>query len=418
MEQNDNSAPMKRFITSAAQFHRLQEEARAAALLSANSARCADFPANDNNALIALVDEALDAINNIHGVLDNVGDNPNENSDIRAIRNMARDRQEQLVWAALFKCRDIQLGIRNPDVYAPEFPNFMSRWKAFVSFLRSSKAGAADLFAPSYMDRYVSNPVKELDVRLPLPMPRLCAGKQLKPYNIDIKAARDNGRIVTQNEHGAEIRDATGALIKTLVRPQKRDLNEFLDEDLPAQVKRPKKGPNTRPSAGTSAGSPAASGMSAATTGTGEHVSQAMTVNPLPVVQEEEEMPDTPQPSSSRAPIYTGLLNVTSSQPIADPSTTQHTILPFEADQQDHHVPNSTSSQGDYGHQTNLSHSPNPSSHEQPNIQTGYIEEPIAEHNHAGPHGVNAELDIYDDLNTSLPQYPSPDSYYPANQKP
>lgn len=80
--------------------------------------------------------------------------------------------------------RDIQLGIRNPDLFTPEFPNFMSRFRAFVSFVRvrifcrpsqsprygtnfgvqSTKAGVTDMFAASYMDRYIGNPVAELDV--------------------------------------------------------------------------------------------------------------------------------------------------------------------------------------------------------------------------------------------------------------
>ncbi|EGO58620.1 hypothetical protein NEUTE1DRAFT_135722 [Neurospora tetrasperma FGSC 2508] len=32
-----------------------------------------------------------------------------------------------------YKMRDIQLGIRNPDLFTPEFPNFMSRFSLQAS---------------------------------------------------------------------------------------------------------------------------------------------------------------------------------------------------------------------------------------------------------------------------------------------
>lgn len=83
MEPNNPPAPPQRFITSAAQFHQLQEEARAAALNSANAAKCADFPKIDDEKLV-LIDEVLAAMTNTAGLVDNVGENLDDNGNVRA----------------------------------------------------------------------------------------------------------------------------------------------------------------------------------------------------------------------------------------------------------------------------------------------------------------------------------------------
>ncbi|KAK3338791.1 hypothetical protein B0H65DRAFT_541693 [Neurospora tetraspora] len=286
MEPNNPPAPPQRFITSAAQFHQLQEEARAAALNSANAAKCADFPKIDDEKLV-LIDEVLAAMTNTAGLVDN------------GHRNMPRKRQEEMAWTWLYKARDIQLGIRNPDVYTPEFPNFMSRWKAFVSF--STKAGATDLFAASYMDRYIGNPIAELDTKV-----SNNHTNKLKIFNTELKGARDNGRTVTENNDTAEIRDASGILVKTLVRPRKRSLNDFLDGELPLDVTKPKRAPRSR----TATGGSVASVATAAMTGVGGQPAQGAAASALPAIQEEEEESDLPQANLSNSQVDASQLNV------------------------------------------------------------------------------------------------------------
>lgn len=100
MDPNNPHAPPQRFITSAAQFHQLQQEARAAALQGANAARCADFPRGDAEKLV-LIDELLAAMSNTVGLVDNVGNSPDENGNVKAIRNMTRERQEDMAWTWL-----------------------------------------------------------------------------------------------------------------------------------------------------------------------------------------------------------------------------------------------------------------------------------------------------------------------------
>ncbi|KAJ4385108.1 hypothetical protein N0V85_008239 [Neurospora sp. IMI 360204] len=301
MEPNNPPAPPQRFITSAAQFHQLQQEARAAALSSANAAKCADFPKTDDEKLV-LIDEVLRAMTNTTLLVDNVGENLNDNADVRAIRNMPRKRQEEMAWTWLYKARDIQLGIRNPDVYTPEFPNFMSRWKAFVSFVRSTKAGATDLFAASYMDRYIGNPIAELDTKV-----SNNHTNKLKIFNTELKGARDNGRTVTENDDIAEIRDASGALVKSLVRPRKRPLSDFMDRELPPEVAKSKRASRSR----TATGSSAASVTTATTIGNGGQPPQSAVATALPAIQEEEEeASELAQANLSNSQVDASQLNV------------------------------------------------------------------------------------------------------------
>ncbi|EAA33514.3 hypothetical protein GE21DRAFT_5279 [Neurospora crassa] len=58
-------------------------------------ARYANFPRRDNEKLV-LIDELLAAMTNTAGLVDNVGNNPDENGNVKAIRNMTRERQEML----------------------------------------------------------------------------------------------------------------------------------------------------------------------------------------------------------------------------------------------------------------------------------------------------------------------------------
>ncbi|KAL0466279.1 hypothetical protein QR685DRAFT_451304 [Neurospora intermedia] len=296
MDPNNPHAPPQRFITSAAQFHQLQQEARAAALQGANAARCADFPRGDAEKLV-LIDELLAAMSNTVGLVDNVGNSPDENGNVKAIRNMTRERQEDMAWTWLYKMRDIQLGIRNPDLFTPEFPNFMSRFRAFVSFVRSTKAGVTDTFAASYMDRYIGNPVAELDTKVSNNYTN-----KLKTYNIELKGARDNGRTVIENGNIAEIRDASGNLVKTIVKPLKRSLSDFLDGELPADVARPRRAPRSR----TATGSSAASVATAATTGVGvqQAAFQGAAAVVLPAIHEENEASTPSQASQSNVQAY------------------------------------------------------------------------------------------------------------------
>lgn len=97
--------------------------------------------------------------------------------------------------------------------------------------------------------------------------------------------------MVTEVNDTAEIRDASGTLIKTIQKPPKRPLNDFLDQELPASVKKVK-----RPRRGrTSTESSAVPVAPAAIPSNGPSSAQNVASNPLPVIKEEQESPETYQ---------------------------------------------------------------------------------------------------------------------------
>ncbi|EGZ72696.1 hypothetical protein NEUTE2DRAFT_127074 [Neurospora tetrasperma FGSC 2509] len=75
----------------------LLRAARVAALQIANAVKCADFPRGDDEKLV-LIDELLAAMTNTVGLVDNVGNNPDKNGNVKAIRNMTRERQEEMAY--------------------------------------------------------------------------------------------------------------------------------------------------------------------------------------------------------------------------------------------------------------------------------------------------------------------------------
>ncbi|KAK3502212.1 hypothetical protein B0T13DRAFT_509019 [Neurospora crassa] len=326
MDPNNTHAPLQRFITSAAQFHQIQQEAMAAALQGANAARCADFPRGDAEKLV-LIDELLAAMTNTAGLVDNVGNNPDENGNVKAIRNMPRERQEEMAWTWLYRLRDIQLGIRNPDIFTPEFPNFMSRFRAFVSFVRSTKAGVTDMFAASYMDRYIGNPVAELDTKVSNNYTN-----KLKIYNFELRGARDNGRTVIENGNIAEVRDASGNLVKTVIKPLKRSLSDFLDGELPVDVARPRRAPRSR----TATGSSAASVATTNTTGVeAQHAPfQGAAAVALPAIQEEDVASNPLQANQSKVTGHTDQLESEQSN-LSQQSTIRQNIEQSDIEQSD-----------------------------------------------------------------------------------
>ncbi|EGO58621.1 hypothetical protein NEUTE1DRAFT_98865 [Neurospora tetrasperma FGSC 2508] len=290
MEPTNPPARPQRIIRNAAHFHQLEAEARAAALSGANAGYCGDFPENDDDAQGVLIDEMLEAMANTAGVVDN------DSSDVKAIRDLPRDKQEMMAWRALFKVRDTQQGLHNPDILTARFPDFTSRWKAVLALVRSSKAGATQFFAVHYLDRYTANPIMELDTKI-----SNNNTNRNKDYNHELKAARDHGQIVTKFDDRAEIRDASGTLLKTLMKPRKRVLSEFLPPELAqspaAKVKRSR---GSRRGMGASASPVAASTTAALTEG---QTTENHPASLLLSIQEEEEVYEPLQANSASVPV-------------------------------------------------------------------------------------------------------------------
>ncbi|KAK3947394.1 hypothetical protein QBC32DRAFT_318880 [Pseudoneurospora amorphoporcata] len=255
----------KRIIRNAAHFFQREAAATAAALNGANAGNCDDFPEHEAEQL-ACIDQMLDAIDNTEGVIDN------DSSDQKAIRDLPRDKMETMAWRALYKIKDVQMVLHNPDILTVHFPNYMRY---------SSKAAATQFFAVPLIDRFIANPIMELDTKL-----SNNNTNAKKVYNSEVKAAESNGRTVTKLDDRAEIRDASGELLKILMKPRKRVLSEFLPPDLAqspaAKVKRAR---GSRRGGGASP-SPVASFVTPANGGS---PAQNIAANALPPIQEEEE---------------------------------------------------------------------------------------------------------------------------------
>ncbi|KAK3484867.1 uncharacterized protein B0T23DRAFT_433392 [Neurospora hispaniola] len=111
-------------------------------------------------------------------------DNPDNNAHINCIRAKSDDEVEEKAWEVMFEAYDAQRGKRVSRLLTAYFPNFMDRWEALVALMRHSKAAVADLFAIHYMDRYVHNPVTELDTKLSNNYTN-----KMRDFNKDVKAA-------------------------------------------------------------------------------------------------------------------------------------------------------------------------------------------------------------------------------------
>ncbi|CCC14205.1 unnamed protein product [Sordaria macrospora k-hell] len=275
----DHRLSPEHIIRNAADF--FQREAaeraaeRAAALNGANAGNCDDFPDDDNGQLV-LVDQMIEAIDNTDGVIDN------DNSDQKAIRELPGDKKEKIAWRAMFKIRDVQRGLHHPDLLTVTFPNYMSRFRATCALVRSSKAAATQFFAVPLFDRFIANPIMELDNKLSNNNTNAS-----KAYNGEVKGAEKNSRTVTKFDNRAEIRDASGELIKILMKPRKRVLSEFLPPDLArspaAKVKRAR---GSRRGAGASP-TPVASFVTPANGGS--PLQNIAAANTLPAIQEDDE---------------------------------------------------------------------------------------------------------------------------------
>lgn len=166
------------------QLQREEEAARQAAATPAADTAANDFPTNPGTQL-AMVNEMVDAMQNMEGIVDNYVNNVTENDAARFVLNAPRKDLVKEAWKLMDKCQDTQLGKLDPGAYSPpEITSAMTRWRLMVNTFRVSpsglsryryfaadldmlqvcKAAVSDLFAVSFVQRYAANPVAELDV--------------------------------------------------------------------------------------------------------------------------------------------------------------------------------------------------------------------------------------------------------------
>ncbi|EGO58619.1 hypothetical protein NEUTE1DRAFT_98864 [Neurospora tetrasperma FGSC 2508] len=211
MDPSNPATPAQQAITSLEHFRQIQaaEEAAAEAAAAAKgNTTAADFPL-DPAEQCALIDQFVAALLNTDGIVDNYRHDPTENSEVKFVLGLPREKIVRKGWEVMDYDYKVQRGIIHPDAFCPELPNFMTRWRLTLSTFRKSKAACSDLFTLPYLWRYTCNPVAELEF-----------GGSYETIN----------NITT-------VRNAAGETIETLIKPQKRLLSEFLDDDLAAFAK-------------------------------------------------------------------------------------------------------------------------------------------------------------------------------------
>ncbi|KAK3484869.1 uncharacterized protein B0T23DRAFT_408834 [Neurospora hispaniola] len=214
MDPSNPATPAQQAITSLEHFRQIQaaEEAAAEAAAAAKgNTTAADFPL----------------------------DPAEQNSEVKFVLGLPREKIVRKGWEVMDYDYKVQRGIIHPDAFCPELPNFMTRWRLTLSTFRKSKAACSDLFTLPYLWRYTCNPVAELEF-----------GGSYETIN----------NITT-------VRNAAGETIETLIKPQKRLLSEFLDDDLAAfaKAKRQRRVTGSSSTFGATSSSPVSDGNAVAT---------------------------------------------------------------------------------------------------------------------------------------------------------
>ncbi|EAA33516.3 hypothetical protein GE21DRAFT_5281 [Neurospora crassa] len=231
--------PRQRYIQSMDDYWRLEMEA----LMSPNSGggTAADIPTTDEERF-RLVDQMVAAFRNTDNICDSRADT---HGHIRFVEEELTDKSaERMAWKLLLHpvnssnastlqaetqaCEGSEGDfLSNPAtrIARAQFKDFTTRWRVIVAVFACCKAAVSNLFQPSIVERFVNNPITELDI---------------KAHNAKIAAAvKEHGSAAFDRETGV-LRDSDGTVLDVLLRPQKRRLADVLPPDLipHAKVKR------------------------------------------------------------------------------------------------------------------------------------------------------------------------------------
>ncbi|KAK3502214.1 hypothetical protein B0T13DRAFT_486875 [Neurospora crassa] len=231
--------PRQRYIQSMDDYWRLEMEA----LMPPNSGggTAADIPTT-NEERFRLVDQMVAAFRNTDNICDSRADT---HGHIRFVEEELTDKSaERMAWKLLLHpvnssnastlqaetqaCEGSEGDfLSNPAtrIARAQFKDFTTRWRVIVAVFACCKAAVSNLFQPSIVERFVNNPITELDI---------------KAHNAKIAAAvKEHGSAAFDRETGV-LRDSDGTVLDVLPRPQKRRLADILPPDLipHAKVKR------------------------------------------------------------------------------------------------------------------------------------------------------------------------------------
>ncbi|KAK3399672.1 hypothetical protein B0T20DRAFT_477511 [Sordaria brevicollis] len=178
-----------------------------------------------------LADEMIGAMKDTSDILDA------NNFQVAFVKGLKDDEIEMEAWKMLWTVRSVQAGVVNSRAFTAPVPTFHKRWKAVVACMRHSKAAVYNLFKESYLQRYASNPVAELESLISNNYTN-----RLRSNHLEVpKVAKKHGP-VAYDEGTGNIVDAQGNIVKTLTKPTKRTLSDFLDDELD-DISKPSRGP-------------------------------------------------------------------------------------------------------------------------------------------------------------------------------
>ncbi|KAJ4385107.1 hypothetical protein N0V85_008238 [Neurospora sp. IMI 360204] len=120
-------------------------------------------------------------------------------------------------------------------VVGAEFKDFRTRWKTVVALMRECKAAVCNAFQASIVERFVNNPVTELDTKL-----SNLHTNALKATRQKIADVVEKHGSASFDKNTCELKDSQGQLIAVFPKPVKRKVAEVLGPELArhAKVKR------------------------------------------------------------------------------------------------------------------------------------------------------------------------------------
>ncbi|KAK1779788.1 hypothetical protein QBC45DRAFT_392074 [Copromyces sp. CBS 386.78] len=225
--------PRKRYIQSMDDFWRLEMEALMTPKNGGDAP--ADLP-KTNEERFVWVDQLIAAFRNLTNICDSEADN---HGHIRFVREELTDVDaERMAWKLLAEmeaCESRVGGHSETRIIKAEFKDFTTRMRILLAVMSCCKAAVSNLFQPSIAERFVYNPVTELDTKL-----SNLHTNQIKAHNVKIADAVKQHGSASFDRNTGELKDHNGTVLEVLPRPQKRRIAEFMPADLlpHAKVKR------------------------------------------------------------------------------------------------------------------------------------------------------------------------------------
>ncbi|CCC14204.1 hypothetical protein SMACR_09474 [Sordaria macrospora] len=225
MADKPQPPPRKRYIQSMDDFWRLEKEALNPP--ENGAATPVDLPKTNEERMV-WVDQLITSFRNMSNICDSTADN---HGHIRFVREELTDKDaERMAWKILAEmeaCESRSASHAQTRIIKAVFKDFTTRMRIFLAVMDCCKAAVANLFQPSIVERFVYNPVTELNTKL-----SNLHTNQIKAHNVRIADAVKKHGSASFDHNTCEVKDGNGRVLVVLPRPQKRRIAEFFPADL------------------------------------------------------------------------------------------------------------------------------------------------------------------------------------------